>query len=63
MPEIPPIAHVTLTVSDLDRSMLWYERLFGAEMFLDESPGPFRRAVWLVGGHTLVGFSPISSVG
>jgi len=24
-------------------------------MFLDESPGPFRRAVWLVGGQTLVG--------
>jgi glyoxylase I family protein len=56
MPEIPTIAHVTLTVSDLDRSVSWYESLFEAEMFLDQSPGPFRRAVWLVGGHTLVGF-------
>ncbi len=55
MPEIPTIAHVTLTVSDLDRSVLWYERLFDVEMFRDESPGPFRRAVWLVGGQTLVG--------
>ncbi len=56
MPGIPTIAHVTLTVSDLNRSVSWYERLFEAEMFSDDSPGPFRRAVWLVGGHTLVGF-------
>ena len=56
MPEIPTIAHVTLTVSDLDRSVSWYGRLFNAEMFLDESPGPFRRAVWLADGQTLVGF-------
>jgi glyoxylase I family protein len=55
MPEPPTIAHVTLTVSDLDRSVQWYERLFDVKLFLDESPGPFRRAVWLVGGHTLVG--------
>ncbi len=55
MPEIPTIAHVTLTVSDLDRSISWYGRLFDAELFLDESPGPFRRAVLLVGGQTLLG--------
>ncbi len=55
MPELPTIAHVTLTVSDLDRSVPWYERLFGATLEIDEDPGPFRRAVWLVGGQTLVG--------
>ena len=55
MPEFPTIAHVTLTVSELDRSIQWYERLFDVEFLLDESPGPFRRAVWLVGGQTLVG--------
>jgi catechol-2,3-dioxygenase len=55
MPEVPSIAHVTLTVSDLNRSVSWYQELFEAEILLDESPGPFRRAVWLVGGHTLVG--------
>lgn len=55
MPELPTIAHVTLTVSDLDRSIRWYERLFDVKLDLDESPGPFRRAVWLVEGHTLVG--------
>jgi glyoxylase I family protein len=55
MPEIPTIAHVTLTVSDLDRSVPWYERLFDVTIVVDESPGPFRRAVWRVGGRTLVG--------
>lgn len=55
MRELPTIAHVTLTVSDLDRSVQWYEQLFDVKMSLDESPGPFRRAVWIVGGQTLVG--------
>ncbi len=56
MPEFLTIAHVALTVSDLDRSIPWYERVFGAKLVLAEDPGPFRRAVWVVGGHTLVGF-------
>ena len=55
MPDVPAIAHVTLTVSDLDRSVQWYERLFDVEFRRDESLGPFRRAVWLVEGQTLVG--------
>jgi glyoxylase I family protein len=55
MPEVPTIAQVTLTVSDLDRSILWYERLFNDKIFVDDSPGPFRRAVLRVGGQTLVG--------
>ena len=55
MPETLTIAHVTLTVSDLNRSVLWYEGLFDAKLVVDQAPGPFRRAVVLVGGHTLVG--------
>jgi catechol-2,3-dioxygenase len=55
MSEFLTIAHVTLTVSDLNRSVLWYERVFDTKLVLDEAPGPFRRAVWLVGGQTLVG--------
>ncbi len=55
MPDLPTIAHVTLTVSDLDRSVQWYEELFDVAFDRDESPGPFRRAVWLVEGQTLVG--------
>ena len=50
----PPITHIALTVSDLDRSVPWYERLFGAEPVLDEDTGPFRHVVWAL-GSTLVG--------
>jgi glyoxylase I family protein len=57
MPESPVIAHVTLTVSDLDRSVVWYERVFDTKVVLDEEPGPFRRAVWRAGGRALVGFN------
>src|SRR5665213_3354961 len=55
MPEFPTIAHVALTVSDLDRSVPWYRQLFDADPVLDEDTGPFRHVVWLVGGQTLVG--------
>lgn len=55
MPEFLTIAHVALTVSDLDRSVPWYERVFDTKLVLAEEPGPFRRAVWLVGGQSLVG--------
>jgi glyoxylase I family protein len=53
MPEFPTIAHVALTVTDLNRSVRWYEGLFDSKPVLDEDTGPFRHAVWLVGG-TLV---------
>ena len=36
MPEFPTITHVALTVSDLERSVPWYEELFGAKPVLDE---------------------------
>jgi catechol-2,3-dioxygenase len=55
VPPFPNIAHVTLTVRDLGRSVPWYQALFGADPFVDESPGPFRRVVWLVEGETVVG--------
>jgi len=54
MPAFPTITHVALTVSDLDRSVPWYERLFDAKPVLDEDTGPFRHVVWAV-GSTLVG--------
>lgn len=37
MPDLPTIAHVTLTVSDLDRSIQWYERLFEVAFHRDEA--------------------------
>ena len=55
MPEFLTIAHVSLTVSDLDRSIPWYERVFDAKLVLAEESGPFRRAVLVVAGQALVG--------
>jgi catechol-2,3-dioxygenase len=54
MPAFPTITHVALTVSDLDRSTEWYEKLFDAKPVLDEDTGPFRHVVWSI-GSTLVG--------
>ena len=55
MPTFPAITHVALTVSDLDVSVPWYQRLFDATPVLDEDTGTFRHVVWLVGATTLVG--------
>jgi catechol 2,3-dioxygenase-like lactoylglutathione lyase family enzyme len=54
MPQFPTITHVALTVSDLTRSVPWYERLFDASPVLDEDTGAFHHVVWQV-GQTLVG--------
>ena len=54
MAEFPAITHVALTVSDLERSRPWYQRLFGSDPVIDEDTGPFHHVVWLMGG-TLVG--------
>jgi glyoxylase I family protein len=56
MPEFPAIAHVAHTVSDLDRSRPWYQKLFGSDPVIDEDTGPFHHVVWLLGG-TLVGIN------
>ena len=55
MPQFPAVTHVALTVSSLDRSVPWYEALFGAKPVIDEDTGPFRHVVWVLGGGTLVG--------
>lgn len=49
----PRIAHVALTVADLDRSIPWYRQLFGADPVMEEDTGRFRHAVWML-GDTLV---------
>jgi glyoxylase I family protein len=54
MPAFPAITHVAVTVSDLDRSRVWYQRLFDADPVLDEDTGPFHHVVWMIGG-TLLG--------
>ena len=55
VPEFPGVTHVALTVTDIEKSRPWYESLIGSPPVIDEDTGTFRHAVWLLGGHTLVG--------
>ncbi len=50
MPGFPPIAHVAVTVTDLDRSTRWYSELLAAEPVLDEDEeaGGFHHTVFLL---------------
>ena len=43
----PPVTHFAVTVSDLDRSVAWYETLFGAAPFFVGEEAAFRFAVWV----------------
>ena len=54
MPAFPAIGHVAVTVTDLERSRPWYQKLFGTNPVLDEDTGTFHHVVWLLGG-TLLG--------
>jgi glyoxylase I family protein len=53
-PMLGQITHVALTVRDIDVSAPWYAALIGSAPVLDEDTGPFRHAVFAVGG-TLLG--------
>jgi glyoxylase I family protein len=52
-PTLGAISHVALTVRDLRVSVPWYARLIGSDPVLDEDTGPFRHAVFVVGGTML----------
>lgn len=43
----PPIAHLALTVQDLDRSIAWYSALFGVPPVVNDCHDAYRFAVWL----------------
>jgi glyoxylase I family protein len=55
MDGFPGITHVAVTVSDLDRSRQFYDRLFGSVPVLDEDTGTFYHAVYALGGGVLFG--------
>jgi glyoxylase I family protein len=57
MPPFPPLTHVAVTVTDLERSTRWYSALFGAEPVLDEdeTAGGFHHNVFLLGDGHLFG--------
>lgn len=54
-PAFPALSHVALTVSELEVSAPWYERLFGVGPVLDEDVGAFRHVVYPLAGGVLVG--------
>jgi glyoxylase I family protein len=55
MHDFPAIGHIAVTVTDLDVSRPWYQRLIGAEPVLDEpTDGDFHHTVFMIGG-TLLG--------
>ena len=57
MAAFPPITHVAVTVTDLERSTRWYGELLGAEPVLDEDEqaGGFHHTVFALGGGQLLG--------
>jgi catechol 2,3-dioxygenase-like lactoylglutathione lyase family enzyme len=57
MPAFPAIAHVAVTVTDLERSTRWYSALFGADPVLDEdeTTGGFHHTVYVLEGGQLFG--------
>lgn len=46
MPPFPGVTHFAVTVSDLDRSVAWYETLFGAPPLFVGDEATYRFAVW-----------------
>lgn len=55
MADFPAITHVALTVTDLDRSAAWYERLTGVTPVLDEDAGGFYHKVYPLADGMLLG--------
>ncbi len=56
MPDFPGLAHVALTVKDVETSGPWYRQLLGTDPVLDEhTDAGFRHLVWLLDGGTLLG--------
>jgi catechol-2,3-dioxygenase len=54
---MPSLSHVALSVTSLERSLPWYERLWGAEHAMDLDDGPFRRRVFALAGGQLLGLT------
>jgi glyoxylase I family protein len=53
----PALAHVAVTVTDLERSTQWYSALFDSQPVLDEDEetGGFHHTVYAIGGGQLFG--------
>jgi catechol-2,3-dioxygenase len=56
MAGFPGLAHVALTVTDVEVSGPWYRRLLNSDPVLDEhTDAGYRHLVWVLDGGTLLG--------
>jgi glyoxylase I family protein len=62
MPEFPSLHHVALSVTDLDVSLPWYQKLIGAEPAMSLHDGPFARQVFALPGGQLLGLTQHDAV-
>jgi glyoxylase I family protein len=53
MSTFPGFAHIVVTVTDLERSIAWYEKLFGAAPDHVERGEPMSAAVWHFGDRAV----------
>jgi glyoxylase I family protein len=65
MPDFPTIAHIAVTVTDLDRSTQWYTALIGSDPVLDEdeAKGNYHHNVWLAPSGQLFGIHTHNAAG
>jgi glyoxylase I family protein len=61
MAQLPAVAHIALTVTDLAVSVPWYERLLGTRPVLDEDTAGYRHTVYRLPGGTLLALHQHSS--
>jgi catechol 2,3-dioxygenase-like lactoylglutathione lyase family enzyme len=46
MEQVPRVTHIAITVTDLDRSVAWYSRLFGSDPLIVTRAATFAWAAW-----------------
>src|SRR3954451_17761043 len=65
MPDFPSLAHIAVTVTNLDRSTRWYTALFGSEPVLDEDEdgGAFHHTVYALSSGHLFGLHTHNQTG
>jgi catechol 2,3-dioxygenase-like lactoylglutathione lyase family enzyme len=62
MADFPAVTHLALTVTDLDRSVAWYTRLFGSEPAAIADEKAYRFAAWLQPSFAVHAFTTKSDV-
>jgi catechol 2,3-dioxygenase-like lactoylglutathione lyase family enzyme len=56
MPEIQGVNHIALTVTSVDESFAWYEKVLGVQKIMDDKGDGYERAVTIT-GPLIIGFT------